>query len=75
MLIKPLDYLEVSALGARLAFLEHDRYPMAWEQLLGNLEGFGLVSSEDRHHGDALGQVSDYVEQEAHSWCGQLMVV
>ena len=61
--------------SARLTLLEHDRYPMAWEQLFGSLEGLGLISSEDRRHGDALGQVSDYVEQQAHGWCGQLMVV
>lgn len=30
MLIKPLDYLEVSALCAQLAFLEYDCYAMAW---------------------------------------------
>ena len=36
---------------------------MAWEQLLGSLQGLGLISSEDRHHRDALGQVSDHVEQ------------
>ena len=62
MQTKPLDYLEVSALGARLALLEHDRYPMAWEQLFGSLEGLGLISSKDRRHCDALGQVSDHVE-------------
>ena len=54
MLIKPLDYLNVSALDPRLAFLEHHRYPMAWEQLFGSLQGLGLISSKDRHHGDAL---------------------
>jgi hypothetical protein len=51
--------------GASLAFLEHDRYPIAREKLFGSLEGFGLVSSEDRHHSDALRQVSDYIEQQA----------
>ena len=60
--------------GARLAFLEHDRDPMAREQLFGCLEGPGLISSEDRHHGDAFGQVSDHVEQQAQSHLGQLMV-
>ena len=54
------------ALGTGLAFLEHHRYPMAWEQLFGCLEGFGFISSEDRRHGDALWQVSYYVEQQAH---------
>jgi len=67
MLIKPLDYLEVSALGARLAFLEHDRYPMAGKQLFANLQGLGLISSEDRHDGDAFGQVSNHVEQRSHA--------
>ena len=43
MQTKPLDYLEVSALGARLAFFEHDRDPTAWEQLFGSLEGLGAV--------------------------------
>ena len=38
---------------------------MAWEQLLGSLQGLGLISSEDRHHSDALWQVSYYVEQQA----------
>ena len=55
MQTKPLDYLEVSALGARLAFLEHDSDPMAWEQLFGSLQGLGLISSEDGRHRDALG--------------------
>ena len=45
-----------------LAFLEHDSYPMAWVQLLGSLQGLGLISSEDRRHRNALGQVSDHVE-------------
>ena len=67
MLIKPLDYLEVSALGARLAFLEHDRYAMAREQLFGSFEGLGLIGSKERCHRDALGQVSDYLEQQAHA--------
>lgn len=43
---------------------------MAWEQLFGSLEGLGLISSEDRRHGDALGQVSDHVKQEAHALGG-----
>ena len=34
--------------GAWLAFLQHHRYPMAWVQLFGCLEGPGLISSEDR---------------------------
>ena len=72
---KPFDYLEVPALDTRPAFLEHDRYPMAWEQLLGSLQSLGLISSKDRRHSDALGKVSDHVEQQAHGWCGQLMVV
>ena len=46
------------ALGARFALLQHHRYPMAWEQLFGSLKGLMLVGSEDRHHRDALGQVS-----------------
>ena len=54
------------ALGARLAFLEHDRYPMAWEQLFAGLQGLMLVGSEDRCHRDSLGQVSNHVEQQAH---------
>ena len=53
--------------GTGLAFLEHDRYAMPWEQLFSSLQGLGLISSEDRHHGDALGQVSDHVEQQAHA--------
>ena len=73
MLIKPLDYLEVSALGTRLSLLEHHRDPMAREQLFSGLQGLGLLSSEDRHHRDAFGQVSDYVKQQAHGWCGQLI--
>jgi hypothetical protein len=32
MQAKPLDYLEVSAVGARLTFLEDHRDPMAREQ-------------------------------------------
>jgi len=36
MQAKPLDYLEVSALGAWLAFLEDGRYPLAREQLFGS---------------------------------------
>ena len=63
---KPLDYLEVPALGTWLALLQNDRDPMAWEQLLGSLQGLGLISSEDWRHRDALGQVSDHVEQHAH---------
>jgi hypothetical protein len=35
--------------------LEHDRYPVAWEQLFGSLQGLGLISSEDRRHRNALG--------------------
>lgn len=35
---------------------------MPREQLFGGLESLVLVGSEDRHHGDALGQVSDHVE-------------
>ena len=54
--------LVLAGSGARLAFLEHDRDPMAWEQLFGSLEGFGLISSKERCHGDAFGQVSDHVE-------------
>ena len=49
------EVLEWDDAAYRLAFLEHDRYPMAWEQLLGSLEGFGLISSEDRRHRNALG--------------------
>ena len=48
---------------------------MAGEQLFGSLEGFVPVGSEDRHHGDAFGQVSDHVEQQTQSLNGQLMVV
>ena len=59
------------ALGTWLAFLEHDRYPMAWKQLFGSLQDLMLIGSEDRHHRDALGQVSDHVEQQAHSISGQ----
>jgi hypothetical protein len=55
MQTKPLDYLEVSALGARLALLEHDRDPMAREQLFAGLQGLMLVGSEDRRHRNALG--------------------
>ena len=39
----PLLLLLLLALGARLAFLEHDRHPMAGDQLLGSLEGLGAV--------------------------------
>jgi hypothetical protein len=39
----PLLLLLLLALGARLAFLEHDRHPMTWEQLFGSLEGLGAV--------------------------------
>ena len=67
--------LVLAGSGARLAFLEHDRDPMAGEQLFGSLEGFVPVGSEDRHHGDALGQVSNHVEQQAQCLSGQLMVV
>ena len=48
---------------------------MAGEQLFGSLEGFGLISSKERHHGDSLGQVSYYVEQQAQCLSGQVMVV
>ena len=48
---------------------------MAGEQLFGSLEGFGLISSKERHHGDSLGQVSYYVEQQAQCLSGLLMVV
>ena len=47
--------------GAWLTLLEHDRYPIAREQLFANLQGLGFISSEDRCHRDALGQVSDQV--------------
>ena len=40
---------------------------MAGEQLFAGLQGLGLISSEDRHHRDALGQVSDHIEQSAHA--------
>ena len=56
--------------SARIVFLQNHRDPMAWEQLFSSLQGLGLISSEDRHHGDVLGQVSYYVEQQAHGWCG-----
>ena len=52
----------VGDLTTGLAFLEHDRDPMAWEQLFGSLKGLMLVGSEDGRHRNALGQVSDYVE-------------
>lgn len=45
---------------------------MALDQLLGSLQGFGLVSSKDRHHRDAFGQVSDHVEEQWN--VSQLMV-
>lgn len=48
---------------------------MAWKQLFGSLKGLMLVGSEDRRHRDALGQVSDHVEQQAQCLGGQLMVV
>jgi hypothetical protein len=40
---------------------------MARKQLFGSLEGFGLISSEDRCHRDALGQVSAHVEQQVQA--------
>ena len=55
--------------------LEHDRYPVAWEQLFASLHGLLFISSEDRHHRDALGQVSNHVEQQAQCLSGQLLVV
>jgi hypothetical protein len=41
--------------SARLDFLEHDRYPLAWEELFGSLQGLMLVRSEERCHRDAFG--------------------
>ena len=61
--------------SAGFSFLEHDRDPTAREQLFGSLEGLGLISSKERCHRDALGQVSDHVEQQAQCLSGQLMVV
>ena len=46
---------------------------MAREQLFGSLKGLGFISSKERRHGDALWQVSDYVEQQAQCLSGQLM--
>ena len=61
-----LAALLLRALGTRLALLEHHRDPMAWEQLFGDPQSLLFIGSEDRCHRDALGQVSDYVEQQAH---------
>ena len=61
--------------SARLAVLEHDRYAMAREQLFGSLESLVLVGSKERCHRDALGQVSNHVEQQAQCLSCQLMVV
>ena len=52
--------------SARLTLLEHDRYAMAWEQLLANPQSLVFISSEDRHHSDALGQVSYHIKQQGH---------
>jgi len=52
----------IGALATGFAFLEDDSDPMAWKQLFGSLQGLVLDGSEDRHHADALGQVSDHVE-------------
>lgn len=73
MQTKPLDYLEVSALGARLALLQHHRYPMAREQLFAGLRGLGLISSKHRHDRNALGQVNDHIKQQGHD--GKLWVL
>ena len=54
-----------SGSSAWLAFFEHDRDPIAWEQLFGSLQGLMLVGSENRRHRDTLGQISDHVEQQA----------
>lgn len=61
--------------SAWLAFLEHDCYPMAREQLFAGLQGLGLINSENWEHSDALRQVGYYVEQQAQCLNGQLMVV
>ena len=41
-----------------LALLQHHRDPMAGEQFFAGLHGLGLISGENRCHGNALGQVS-----------------
>ena len=52
--------------STRLAFLEHDREPIAGEQLFTGLQGLGLISSKHRHYRDALGQVSYYLKKWRH---------
>jgi hypothetical protein len=48
--------------SARFSLLEHHRDPMAREQLFAGFQGLVLISSEERHHPDSFGQVSDHVE-------------
>ena len=37
---------------------------MTGEQLFAGLQGLSLISSEDRHHRNALGQVNDHIKQQ-----------
>lgn len=48
--------------SAGFAFLQHHRYPMAWEQLFAGFKCLVLISSEEWHHPDAFGQVSYHVK-------------
>ena len=48
--------------SAGFAILEYNRYPMAWKQLFGSLQGLLFVGSENWCYRDALGQVSNNVK-------------